>query len=349
MSLAGDAPPVLALRGLATEFRTKQGWFRAVDDVTLTVARGQTVALVGESGSGKSVTSLSIMGLLPPGVSRIAAGEIVFSGRDGIARDLAGLDERAMRALRGDEIAMIFQEPMTSLNPTRTVGAQIAEVLLLHRTIARRAAFAEAVRLLDQVEIADPRRRAGSYPHEMSGGMRQRVMIAIALACRPSLLLADEPTTALDVTVQAQILRLIRSLQDDLGMGVLFVTHNMGVVAEIADHVAVMYGGQVLESAPVAALFDHARHPYTRGLMASLPGAGLPGGGSLAGADRPAGQGRRLQIIPGAVVDPRRPPPGCRFAPRCGLVLPPCEQAPPAAEAAGPLHRSRCLRWRELA
>ncbi|WP_419728128.1 ABC transporter ATP-binding protein [Lichenicola sp.] len=330
--------PVLAVRDLVTAFRTPRGEFRAVDGVNLTVARGETVALVGESGSGKSVTSMSIMRLLSAPAARIVSGRILFRGRSGLERDLAQLDARAMRALRGNEIAMIFQEPMTSLNPTGTIGTQIAEALRLHRPITRRAAMAEAVRLLGLVEIADAARRVESYPHQLSGGMRQRVMIAMALACGPSLLLADEPTTALDVTVQAQILRLLRSLQLELGMGVLFITHNMGVVAEIADRVSVMYGGQVIESAPVRALFDAPGHPYTRALMASLPRM-----------DAVPETHRRLPMIRGSVVDPRRPPPGCRFAPRCDMVLPACEAAVPGEWTIGLAHRSRCLRWQELA
>jgi oligopeptide/dipeptide ABC transporter ATP-binding protein len=328
---------VLNVRGLATGFSTGQGWFRAVDGVDVSVARGETVALVGESGSGKSVTSLSIMGLLPKTGARVLGGQILFRGRDGAERDLLTLDERAMRALRGDEIAMIFQEPMSSLNPTRSIGSQVAEVLRLHRRLSGGAAWNEAVRMLEQVEMTDARRRAGAYPHELSGGMRQRVMIAMALTCRPSLLLADEPTTALDVTVQAQILRLIRNLQDEIGMGVLFITHNMGVVAEIADRVAVMYGGQVVEAASVDVLFDSSRHPYTRGLMASLPGL-----------NREAEAGRRLPTIRGFVVDPRHPPPGCRFSPRCDLALDACAAGRVEMAFATPSHQTRCLRWSEL-
>ncbi|WP_239479406.1 ABC transporter ATP-binding protein [Lichenicola cladoniae] len=329
---------MLAVRDLVTAFYTPRGTFHAVDGVNLTVRRGQTVALVGESGSGKSVTCMSIMRLLAAPAARIVSGRILFRSRSGLECDLAQLDEHAMRALRGNEIAMIFQEPMTSLNPTGTIGTQIAEVLRLHRPISRRAAMAEAVRLLGLVEIADPARHVESYPHHLSGGMRQRVMIAMALACGPSLLLADEPTTALDVTVQAQILRLLRTLQQELGMGVLFITHNLGVVAEIADQVSVMYGGQVVETAPVRALFDAPGHPYTRALMASLPRM-----------DAVLATPRRLPMIRGSMVDPHRPPPGCRFAPRCDMVLPACEAAVPDEYKIGIEHQSRCLRWQELA
>ncbi len=328
--------PVLTLRGLAVEFNTPSARFRAVDGVSLAVEHGRTLALVGESGSGKSVTTLSILRLLRPPLARIAAGEILFRGRDGRIRDLAQLDERRMRAIRGDEIGLIFQEPMTSLNPVLTVGAQIAQAIRLHRAVSKRAAAAEARTLLRLVEIDDAARRAASYPHQLSGGMRQRVMIAMAIACRPVLLLADEPTTALDVTVQAQILRLLRRLQREFGMGVLFITHNLGVVAEIADHVAVMYGGQIVESAPVASLFDAPRHPYTRALLASLPDP------SLTHAPH-----RRLRVVPGQVVDPRRPPPGCRFEPRCARAAADCRRGPPEVVAANALHDVRCLHWSE--
>jgi oligopeptide/dipeptide ABC transporter ATP-binding protein len=328
--------PVLMLRRLAVEFTTPAATFRAVDGVSLTVERGQTLALVGESGSGKSVTTLSILRLLRPPLARIAAGEILFRGRDGRIRDLARLDERQMRQVRGDEIGLIFQEPMTSLNPVLTVGAQIVQAIRLHREVSARAAAAEAESLLRLVEIDAAARRAASYPHQLSGGMRQRVMIAMAIACRPVLLLADEPTTALDVTVQAQILRLIRRLQREFGMGVLFITHNLGVVAEIADHVAVMYGGQIVESAPVATLFDSPRHPYTRALLASLPDPAAP-----------HTRHHRLRVIPGQVVDPRRPPPGCRFEPRCEQADEACRRGPPALVALSAVHDVRCLRWND--
>ena len=330
-----SAESVLALRGLAVEFTTRTGSFRAVDGVTLDVRRGRTVALVGESGSGKSVTIQSVMRLLNSS-ARIAAGEILFRGRDGRRRDLAQLDERAMRTIRGNEIGLIFQEPMTSLNPLLSVGRQIAQAIRLHRRVSAREAAAEAVSLLRQVEIGDAAARAAQYPHQLSGGMRQRVMIAMALSCRPVLLLADEPTTALDVTVQAQILRLLRSLQEQLNMGILFVTHNLGVVAEIADQVEVMYGGQIIESAPVEKLFDQPLHPYTRALLASLPNA-----------DAPHRARQRLAVMPGQVVDPRQPPPGCRFEPRCGLAVADCRELPPTVHAAAAHHQVRCLRWSE--
>jgi oligopeptide/dipeptide ABC transporter ATP-binding protein len=329
----GVSEPVLSLRDLAVEFAIPGNAFRAVDGVTLDVFRGRTVALVGESGSGKSVTIQSVMRLLKS-PARIAAGEILFRGRDGRRRDLARLDEREMRAIRGNDIGLIFQEPMTSLNPLLKVGVQIAQAIRLHRPVSAREAKSEAVQLLRQVEIGDAAERAAQYPHQLSGGMRQRVMIAMALACRPMLLLADEPTTALDVTVQAQILRLLRSLQEQLGMGVLFVTHNLGVVAEIADEVAVMYGGQIVESAPVENLFDRPLHPYTRALLASLPDADAP--------HRPQ---RRLAVMPGQVVDPRHMPPGCRFEPRCALAIGACRASPPAIARAAAARTVRCSRW----
>ncbi len=326
------SPGLLDVRGLTVDFGAGAGQFAAVNGVDLTLAAGETLALVGESGSGKSVTSLAIMGLLDRRRAQVG-GEIRFRDRTGQVRDLAALDGRAMVALRGGEIAMIFQEPMTSLNPVQTAGAQIAEAVRLHQGLDGAAAWARAVEMLDAVEIPDARRRAGAWPHELSGGMRQRVLIAMALACRPALLIADEPTTALDVTVQLAILRLLERLRRDLGMGVLFITHNLGVVAEVADRVAVMYGGRIVETAPVAGLFERPRHPYTRGLLDSLPRRGARG---------------RLKAIPGAVVDPRRPPPGCAFEPRCALAAPPCRAAPPPLAAISAGHAARCLNWAAL-
>jgi oligopeptide/dipeptide ABC transporter ATP-binding protein len=334
------ADPLLDIRGLVTEFTTEGGQIRAVAGVDLRVDAGQTVALVGESGSGKSVTSLSVMRLIRAPRGRIAAGEIRFRCRDGAVRDLAALDEGAMSAIRGNEISMIFQEPMTSLNPAHSVGHQIAEAVRLHRKVDRAAAWRRAVEMLSLVEIPEARRRAESYPHQLSGGTRQRVMIAMALACRPALLIADEPTTALDVTVQAQILELMRRLQGEIGMGILFITHNLGLVAEIADRVEVMYGGRVVEQADVDSLFAAPRHPYTQGLLTSLP--------VVDHALRRQEGRQRLKAIRGSVVDPRRPPPGCAFAPRCDLALEACRAAVPAMEAVSRRQGSRCIRWREL-
>lgn len=332
--------PLLDIRGLVTEFRTESGLVRAVKGVDLTIGQGETVALVGESGSGKSVTSLSVMRLIATGVGSIAGGEMLFRTRAGQVVDLVQQPEHAMRAIRGNEIGMIFQEPMTSLNPTQKVGAQIAEAARLHQKLTRKQAWNRAIEMLALVEIPDPARRADVYPHQMSGGMRQRVMIAMALACNPALLIADEPTTALDVTVQLQILELMRRLQREIGMGILFITHNLGVVAEVADRVAVMYGGRIVETATVRELFARPSHPYTRGLLDSLP--------VVDHAARARGEQLRLRAIPGSVVDPRHPPAGCDFNPRCGWAIPECRQAVPDLLTVVPDHRARCIRWNEL-
>jgi len=339
----GDIPDsagaLLAVEGLKTWFQIEGATTRSVDGVSFSMRRGETLAIVGESGSGKSVTSLSIMRLIPSPPGRIVAGSIRFEGRDGIVRDLATVDERQMFAIRGNEIGMIFQEPMTSLNPVHTVGAQIAEVLRLHRGQGRRAAKAGAVDMLARVGIADPATRALEYPHQMSGGMRQRVMIAMSLVCRPALLIADEPTTALDVTIQAQILDLLRRLRRETGMAVIFITHNLGVVAELADRVLVMYAGQAVEEAPVSTLLHHPLMPYTRGLLRSVP--------RLEDALHP---GTRLTAIPGNVPDPLHRPGGCTFHPRCGHALPSvCDAARPALEQADAAHAVRCVRWQEIA
>ena len=333
-------PSLLEIKGLVTEFRTEGGIVRAVKGVDLSVGAGETVALVGESGSGKSVTGLSIMRLVSKTRGEIVAGEILFRSPDGVPLDLAQESETVMRGIRGNEISMIFQEPMTSLNPTQKVGAQIAEAARIHQGLNAGQAWSRAVEMLTLVEIPDPERRANIYPHQMSGGMRQRVMIAMALVCNPALLIADEPTTALDVTVQLQILELMGRLQREIGMGILFITHNLGVVAEIADRVEVMYGGRIVESAPVQDLFDHPSHPYTRGLLASLP--------VVDHAARARGETVRLKAIPGSVVDPRRPPPGCDFNPRCAFAIADCRAAVPAMAEVSSDHVTRCLRWNQL-
>jgi oligopeptide/dipeptide ABC transporter ATP-binding protein len=332
--------PLLRVSHLRTHFATEAGLVRAVEDVSFTLDAGETLAVVGESGSGKSVTSLSIMGLIadPPG--HVAGGEILFRTRAGSVVDLASLPPRALRRLRGRDIAMIFQEPMTSLNPVFRIGDQIAEAATLHLGLGRAAAAQRALAMLELVEIPAAKRRFGDYPHQLSGGMRQRVMIAIALACDPLLLIADEPTTALDVTIQAQILALLDKLRHDIGMAVLFVTHNLSVVAEIADRVVVMYAGRVVEEGDVRSVFKAPRHPYTQGLLACLPRRALD--------VRVAGARRRLNAIPGQVASPHEPQPGCAFAPRCALALPECSAAmPPLAEIAA-TRRSRCLRWSTL-
>ena len=337
---ASPAGPLLEVRHLCTHFDTDSGTVKAVEDVSFTLDAGETLAVVGESGSGKSVTSLSIMGLVasPPG--RIVGGEILFRTRDGAVVDLARLPGKALRRLRGRDIAMIFQEPMTSLDPVFTVGDQIAEAAALHLDLDRSGAMKRALEMLDLVEIPAAAQRLHEYPHQLSGGMRQRVMIALALACNPSLLIADEPTTALDVTIQAQILALLEKLRRELGMAVLFVTHNLGVVAEIADRVVVMYSGRVVEEADVHPLFDAPRHPYTRGLLACLPRRALDDGAPAAT--------RRLNAIPGQVASPLDPLPGCAFEPRCALALPVCAAAMPPLADAGAARRSRCLRWADL-
>ncbi|TBW41433.1 ABC transporter ATP-binding protein [Siculibacillus lacustris] len=326
---------VLAVTDLETHFPSRRGVAKAVDGVTFTLPRGRTVAVVGESGSGKSVTSLSIMGLIaPPG--HVAGGRILHRDRKGVVRDLAKLSNAGFRHIRGPEIAMIFQEPMTSLNPLMRVGDQIGEMIALHERISRRALRARVIELLQLVEIPEPETRIDAYPHQMSGGMRQRVMIAMALACRPNLLIADEPTTALDVTIQAQILALLRRLQADLGMSVLFITHNLGVVAEIAHEVVVMYAGRVVEQAPVGDLFARPSHPYTRALLASTP--------NIARDIDAEGRRRPLAAIPGAVPPITALPPGCAFAPRCAHVLDACREGRPGLVAIAPDHVTRCIR-----
>jgi peptide/nickel transport system ATP-binding protein len=314
--------PVIELRDLSVTLATDRGPLRPVDGVSFSVAPGKTLAVVGESGCGKSVTALAVMGLLPPG-ARIG-GSIRFGGRE-----LATLDAEDRRKKRGREIAMIFQEPMTSLNPAFTAGEQVAEALRLHRELPAAAAFDEAVEMLARVRIPEAARRARQYPHQLSGGMRQRVMIAMALACRPKLLIADEPTTALDVTVQAQILGLIDELKRETGTAVVLITHDLGVVADHADDVAVMYAGRVAERAPAEQLFATPQHPYTVGLLGAAPS--LEGGAE------------RLASIEGTVPDLRNPPQGCRFSPRCPFAIERCERQPPLAPV-GEGHLAAC--WR---
>ncbi|OGQ13532.1 MAG: peptide ABC transporter ATP-binding protein [Deltaproteobacteria bacterium RBG_16_71_12] len=316
---------LLELVDLAVSFPAADGngFVRAADGVNLEVPAGTTVGLVGESGSGKTVTALSILRLLDP-PARVT-GAVRFGGNN-----LLELPERELRAIRGNRIAMVFQDPMTSLNPVLTVGEQIAEVVRLHEKRPRRAAWARAVEMLETVGISSPAERARAYPHELSGGMRQRVMIGMALACKPDLLIADEPTTALDVTIQAQILELLRRLRAEMGMSVLLITHDLGVVAETCDLVNVMYAGRIVERAPVARIFATPRHPYTLGLLSSMPDFAGP---------------RRLRAIPGAVPLPGKHPPGCRFADRCERVLDRCRAAEPTLEPADgdAEHLARCI------
>jgi len=297
------ADALLSIRNLTTAFQTDAGRLRAVDDVSFDIGRSQTLAVVGESGCGKSVTALSVMRLVPSPPGVIERGEIHFEGRN-----LLALSEKEMRGVRGAQISMIFQEPMTSLNPVYSVGSQIMEAVRVHRRVGRREARDRAVEMLQLVGIPSPRERVDAYPHELSGGMRQRVMIAMALSCDPKLLIADEPTTALDVTIQAQILELLRKLQDRLGMSIIFITHDLGVVAEFATDVVVMYAGRVVETGAVAKLFRDPLHPYTRGLLASVPPLD---------ASRAPGTPTRLPTIDGVVPRLTDLPPGCRFAERC--------------------------------
>ncbi len=319
-----SAAPVLRVERLSVSLGEPGRRAAVVRDVSLRLDRGRVLCVVGESGSGKSVTALALMRLLPPGRHAVQADLLELEGRD-----LRGLGERAMTRLRGDRMAMIFQEPMTSLNPVLTVGEQVAEVLVLHRGLGRAAARTRALEVLREVQVPAAERRLDSYPHELSGGLRQRVMIGMALACEPALLIADEPTTALDVTVQAQILSLLGSLRARTGTAVLLITHDLGVVAEVADEVAVMYAGGIVERAPVAALFEAAQHPYTLALLAAMP--------SLSG---PAA---RLEPIPGRMPAPADVLPGCRFAPRCPFAAPVCAEPPPLRPM-GPGHEAAC--WR---
>jgi peptide/nickel transport system ATP-binding protein len=325
---------VLDVKGLRTVFFTNSGLFKAVDDVSFSVRRGETLAIVGESGCGKSVTALSIMRLVPEPPGRIVGGSIVLEGTD-----LLGLDETEMRQIRGNRISMIFQEPMTSLNPVMRIGDQITEAVRLHRPMNRKQAWNQAIEMLRLVRIPVPERRALEYPHQLSGGMRQRAMIAMALACRPALLIADEPTTALDVTIQAQILALVLDLQKELGTGLILITHDLGVVAQTAQRVIVMYAGKKVEEASVDALFANPRHPYTRGLMASIPA--VP---SLDAKDD-----TRLVEIPGMVPSLTSLPAGCAFAPRCGLAIERCRAEYPPLLAWGDNHLAACWRAAETA
>ena len=318
---------LLEIKGLKTHFKTDDGWLHAVDGVDLNIDAGETVGVVGESGCGKSVTAKTVMKLIdmPPG--RIVAGQVLWQGRD-----LVPLGPQEMQAIRAKEIAIIFQEPMTSLNPVFTIGEQIGESLRLHEGLSRKAALDRAIEMLRLVRIPTPERRVKDYPHQFSGGMRQRVMIAIALACKPKLLIADEPTTALDVTIQAQILDLLAELKREMGMAVMLITHAMGVVAEVAQRVVVMYAGKVVEEASVADLFARPRHPYTQGLIRSIPRI-----------DTAATHKVRLEAIPGTVPKLIEPAEGCRFAGRCRYAVANCLKATPPLRSVGPGHRVACI------
>jgi oligopeptide/dipeptide ABC transporter ATP-binding protein len=319
----GHQQPLLEVKDLKTYFNTDTGLFRAVDGVSFSVNAGETLAIVGESGCGKSVTALSLMRLVPEPPGRTVGGAIRFAGED-----LIGKPRHAIEDIRGSQISMIFQEPMTSLNPVARVGHQIAEGLRRHRRLSAAEARARAIEMLRLVRIPSPEMRVDEYPHQMSGGMRQRVMIAMALACEPKLLIADEPTTALDVTIQAQILDLLRGLQEKLGSAVILITHDLGVVAETAHRVVVMYAGKVVETAPVVAIFADAQHPYTLGLLASVP--------------RIDSEAERLQTIPGSVPHPARLPKGCRFGPRCALATDKCKTEEPPLRPIAAGHEVAC-------
>ncbi len=326
--------PLLEIENLKTQFFTRDGIVRAVDGVSYSVGAGETLAVVGESGCGKSVTALSILRLIPSPPGRIVAGSVRFQGRD-----LLALDEAEMRDIRGNEISMIFQEPMTSLNPVLTIGRQIGEALRLHQGLDAKAATARAIEMLRLVRIPEPERRVDQYPHQLSGGMRQRVMIAMALACHPKLLIADEPTTALDVTIQAQILDLMRELKTKIGAAIILITHDLGVVAEMAERVVVMYAGRKVEEAPVAELFRRPYHPYTRGLLSSVPRLG----------STLAGPRQRLAEIPGVVPSLREEIQGCAFAPRCPFATGRCRIEAPQLEAQGPGRLVACFEWAKVA
>ena len=320
--------PLLDVRSLSTYFFTEDGVVRAVEQVSFEIRAGEILSLVGESGCGKSVTGLSILKLIstPPG--RIVSGEILFDGRN-----LLQLEEKEMERVRGNDISMIFQEPMTSLNPVFTIGNQIMEAITLHQGVDGTEARRRTVEMLDRVQIPSPETRIDAYPHQLSGGMRQRAMIAMALSCRPRLLIADEPTTALDVTIQAQVLRLLKEIQGEMGMAVMLITHDFGVVSEIADRVAVMYAGRIFEYGPIEAIFSEMRNPYTRGLMNSIP--------SL------AERKKRLDTIPGQVPNPMDLPTGCKFHPRCYLMIEDCKKDEPPLFQVNGDHFSRCIRWKE--
>jgi oligopeptide/dipeptide ABC transporter ATP-binding protein len=320
---------LLEVRDLTTSFRTAGGEVTAIEEVSFNLEKGEILGIVGESGSGKSVTALAIMGLLPRPPARILGGSIRFEGQD-----LLKLSDRAMQRLRGPGMAMVFQEPMTSLNPVFTIGEQVMETIRAHESLSQGESFARAVGMLEKVGIPSASTRMTDYPHQLSGGQRQRVMLAIALICRPRLLIADEPTTALDVTIQAQILDLLLDLRDEFGMAIMMITHNMGVIAETADRVMVMYAGRAVEQAPVGRLFDHPMHPYTRGLLSCVP---------TLDQDQD-----RLVAIPGNLPEPSRRPAGCRFSARCVYAIPACSDAIPSLVTVEPNHTAACIRIRDI-
>ncbi len=320
--------PLLKVRSLSTHFFTEAGVVRAAENVSFGIHPGEILSLVGESGCGKSVTGLSVLRLIPGPPGQIVSGEILFDGRN-----LLQLKEKEMERVRGNEISMVFQEPMTSLNPVFTIGDQIMEAILFHQGLNKGEARKRAIEMLERVKIPSPEVRIDAYPHQLSGGMRQRAMIAMALSCQPKLLIADEPTTALDVTIQAQILHLLKEIQKGMGMAVMLITHDLGVVSEIADRVAVMYAGRMVEVLPIELLFGQMRHPYTRGLLNSIP--------------QLQEKRRRLNAIPGQVPNPMDLPVGCKFHPRCHLMIEECKREEPPLFQVNGNHYSRCIRWKE--
>ena len=319
--------PLLEVHELTVHFFTEEGVVRAVENVSFEIYPGEVLGLVGESGCGKTVTGLSLLRLIPIPPGRVVNGDILFDGRS-----LLGLEEKEMEKVRGNDIAMIFQEPMTSLNPVFTIGDQIMEAIILHQRLDKTEAKKRAIEMLDRVKIPSPEKRMDSYPHQLSGGMRQRAMIAMALSCQPKLLVADEPTTALDVTIQAQILHLLKEIQGEMGMSVILITHDLGVISEIADRLAVMYAGRIFEYGPIEAIFTRMRNPYTYGLMRSIP--------------QLTEQRGRLYAIPGQVPDPMHLPVGCKFHPRCHMMIEDCKKGEPMYQVSGD-QLSRCIRWKE--
>ncbi len=324
-----DSNVLLTIKNLKTYFYTDYGIVKAVDGINLQVGEKETLGIVGESGSGKSVTGLSLLRLIPSPPGKIVEGEIIFQGKD-----LLSLTKKEMRKIRGNKISMIFQEPMTSLNPVFTIGNQIAEAITLHQGLKRKEAYEKTIEALRMVGMPGPEERIKHYPHQMSGGMRQRVMIAMAISCEPALLIADEPTTALDVTIQAQILDLLRDLKQTLNMALILISHDLGVIAEMADRIAVMYGGSIMEYAHSSEIFRHPRNPYTRGLLRSLPYYQK--------------RKTRFKTIPGQVPDPLHLPAGCKFHPRCDMVIDICRGVEPGFEEISPGHWSKCHRSREM-
>jgi len=320
--------PILEVRSLSVYFSTEEGIIKAVEDVSFEIYPSEILCLVGESGCGKSVTALSILKLIPSPPGEIISGRIIFNGRD-----ITKLSEKEMEKIRGNEISMIFQEPMTSLNPVFTIGDQIIEAIELHQRLKRNEARKKAIEILGKVKIPLPDKRIDDYPHQLSGGMRQRAMIAMALSCEPKLLIADEPTTALDVTIQAQVLSLLKEIQSEMGMAIMLITHDLGIVSEIADRVAVMYGGRLVETGPIDDIFNHTSHPYTKGLLDSIP--------------KIEEKIKRLNAIPGQVPNPMDLPQGCKFHPRCSMAVEECRNIEPQLFKVNGNHFSRCFRWKD--